>query len=80
MAADVAGRGRLLGACGDVDGVPGRRGLGSGRIAGNDLAGIDARANRQAHAPGPLELLVQGRLGRLHLARRAYGTQRVVLV
>ena len=50
------------------------------RIAGNDLARVDADPERDPRCEAPLELLVQRRKSRLHLERCPAGTEGVVLV
>ena len=77
---DLARRGVLLQAGGDVDGVAGHdRGI-DGRHTGHDLAGVHADAHLDRHAPVPLELLVQGREPLAHVRRGPRRPERVVLV
>ena len=56
---DLARRGALLQPGGDVDGISGDEGLAAGRVAGDDLAAVDAGACCEPHAPLALELVVE---------------------
>ena len=66
---DLALAGRLLEAGRDVDRVAGDEPLARGRVAGDDLARVDAGAVREADAVGRLELDVELLERRLHARR-----------
>ena len=70
----------LLEPGGDVDRVAGREPLVAGGLAGDDLAGVDAGADRHRDAVVALELDVQRVEPGAHVERRADGPQGVVLV
>jgi hypothetical protein len=56
---DLAGGRRTLEPLGDVHRGAGDEGVVAGRVAGDDLAGVDAGAHLDADAHGTLELVVQ---------------------
>ena len=70
----------LLEPRGDVHGVARHEPLARGGIARDDLAGVHAGPDGQTNAPVPLELVVQHRLGPLHVRGCPHGAERVVLV
>jgi diketogulonate reductase-like aldo/keto reductase len=74
---NLARRGRLLQARGDVDGVPRRERL---VRPGDHLARVDAHPQLEAHAVVPLELGAERRDHRGELVRGADGANGVVLV
>ena len=73
-------RRRLLEARGRVDRVACDQPLPRRRIAGNHLAGVDARAVADRHAPAAVQFLVQSGEPVPHLRCGANRPQRVVLV
>ena len=77
---DLARRGGLLEAGGDVDRVAGGQALGVAGVAGDDFAGVDAgpvlQGDPELGSEGDVEVLQ--RLA--HLGGRSHGPQRVVLV
>ncbi len=77
---DLLGARSLLEPRGDVHGVPRHEPLARGGIARDDLAGVHARPDGQTNAPVPLQLVVQNRLGPLHVRGCPHGAERVVLV
>ncbi len=77
---DLLGAGSLLEPCRDVHGVASHEPLARGGIPGDDLARVHACPNREANAPVPLQLVVQNRLGPLHVRGCPHGAERVVLV
>jgi len=50
------------------------------RIAGDHLTRVEAGASRETNAPDSLEIVVQRLQALAHLARRAHGAKRIVLV
>ena len=70
----------LLETGGDVDGVAGDESLPGRRVAGDDLAGVDARPVGELHAVDELQLVVELLERRLHPGGRTNRAQRVVLV
>ena len=72
--------GRLLEPRSHVHGVARDEPLPGGRVAGYDLAGVHARAVREAHAEDAVELVVERAERSLHSRRRAHRAQGVVLV
>ena len=60
----------LLEPGGDVHGVPGDEALVRGRVAGDDLPGVHAGADREPHAPVALELVVERHPARAACPRR----------
>jgi hypothetical protein len=77
---DLAGTGGLLQPGGQVDGVPDdQRGAEVG-VAGDDLAGVDAGVQLQAHPGLAVEPLVQLGQGGVHAGGRPDRPQGVVLV
>jgi hypothetical protein len=77
---DLARRGGLLEAGGHVDGIPGDERLPAARVAGHDLAGVDADPKRDRGAVAALELLVQVLQALLHLPSGPNGAEGVVLM
>ena len=63
-----------------VDRIAGHEPLAGGRVAGDDLPGVDPDAVGERDAVRALKPLVQPGERLLHPARRADGSQRVVLV
>ncbi len=62
---DLAGRSGLLEACGGIDRVAGHEGLAGRRVAGHDLAGVDAGTELDRDTAAGAELGVEGgQLGR----------------
>ena len=64
----------------EVDRVAGDERLARPRVAGDDLAGVDADPARELDAPGRRELGVELGEAPLHLGRGPHGSERVVLV
>jgi hypothetical protein len=64
----------------EIDGVAGDERLAGGRIAGDDLAGVDADPHLESDAVLSLELGVELAEPIPHLVGGADGTQRIVLV
>ena len=77
---DLSRLGRLLEARGDVDRVAGDERLAVLGVAGDDLAGVHPRPQRQPHASLRLQLRVQRLDRRAHLDHGADGAKRVVLM
>ena len=78
---DLSGVGRLLDPLRQVDRVAGSdRLLLAGTLARDHLAGVDADAHLETHAPAALELLVEFLERLLHGLRGTHGAKRVVLV
>ena len=75
-----AGFCRLLEPLRHVHDVAGDDRLARPGIAGDDLAGVDPDPDRELHAPGLRQLLVEPREARLHLGRGPNGPEGVVLV
>ena len=75
----LARRGRLLQAGRHVDRVARDERLARGRVPGDHLAAVDARADRDLHAPLALELAVQALQLLLQLERRAHRAPGMVL-
>ena len=73
-------RRRLLEARGRVDRIARHQPLPRRRIAGNHLAGVDARAVADGYAPALVQLLVQSGQLVSHLGCSANRPQRVVFV
>ncbi len=77
---DLAGRRRLLQPGRDVDRIAGHEALAAGRVARDDLTGVDARTVQDHKAVVALELVVQARELLPHVGRCVHSTQRVVLL
>ena len=77
---DLAGRGRLLEALGDVDRLARHEALGTARVAGDHLTAGHSRAHGDAHAEVALELFVELGQRVAELDDRPQRAQRVVLV
>jgi hypothetical protein len=77
---DLARRGGLLEAGGDVDGVAEDRVLPARAVADEDLAGVDPGPRLDREPPRARELRVELLEGLAHLGRGADRAQRVVLV
>jgi hypothetical protein len=76
----LACRGRAFEPGGDVDGVARHERVAGGRVAGDDLAGVEPDPDRDLDAPVAHELTVQRAECLPHLDGRADGSERVVLV
>ena len=77
---DLAGAGRLLEPRRDVDGIAGRELLCGARVAGDDFAGVHARARLDVDVVLAPELVVQSRERLAHLDSGAHRPQCIVLV
>jgi hypothetical protein len=77
---DLERRRGLLEPCRDVHRVAGDQSLPRRRVAGDDLARVDSGSVGEADAPDALQLVVESGKGELHLVRRTYRAQRVVLL
>ena len=76
---DLAGRGGLLQAGGEVCGVGGERRVGAG-LVGKDLAGVHPGPSLDADGVAGFQVVIEIVEGGTHLAGRPCGPQRVVLV
>ena len=77
---DVAGGGGLLEAFGEHDGLAGDEGMAAARVAGDDLAGVDADPDLQVDAVAVVQVLVELVEAFVHVGSAADGAQGVVLV
>ena len=77
---DLIRRCSLLEALRDIDGLSGDRQIFRRVVAGDHLAGVDARSVHKADAPTGFELVVEDGKFVAHLHRRPHRAQRVVFV